>query len=68
MTNCKKLKIDLPNDVCTIEFGTEKQVNTKEYHTCRKELMLIHFNDKNEVVEIELVSDDKPYQRPIKKL
>lgn len=62
MTDCKKLKIKVPKDVCTISFGEDKQVQTHELHTCRKELMLIHFNHNNEVVEIELISDDKPCQ------
>jgi hypothetical protein len=61
MSNCKRLKI--PNDICTIELGAGKQTTTKEFRTCRKELMLLHFNEKTEVVAIELISNDKPCQR-----
>jgi hypothetical protein len=67
MTDCKKLKIKVPKNVCTIQFGEDKQVHTIEYHTCRKELMLLHLNHKNEIVEIELISDDKPCQKTTKK-
>jgi hypothetical protein len=67
MTVCKKLKIKIPENVCTIPFGNDKQVRTQEFRTCRNELMLLHFDVNDHVVEIELISNKKPCQRSTKK-
>ena len=66
MTDCKKLKVD--KKTCSIIFGEGKQVTTIDnFKTCRNEMMLIHLNPNNKVIEIELVSNDKPCQKPDRK-
>ena len=62
---CKKLEV--PKDVCCVSFGVDKNTprqihHTEEKYTTRDELMLVHYNKKDRVVEIELISDNKPCQ------
>jgi len=63
--DCRKLTV--PKDVCCICFGVDKNTpkqihHTEEKHTTRDELMLVHYDKKDRVVVIELISDVKPCQ------
>jgi hypothetical protein len=60
MIGCKKLKV--PKDICSIEFGEDRQMYGESYETCRHEMMILHFNKDHKVVEIELLGNDKPCQ------
>ena len=58
MVNCYRLKI--PERTCYIEFKKEKIVSSKEVgRTNRKEILIIDYNKKNEIIGIELVGDKK---------
>ena len=61
MIGCKRIEVS--KDTCELIFGNGKIVETETFHTIRKELMLVHLNDKNEVLSIELVGDGKPCQK-----
>jgi len=58
MTKCYRLKI--PEKACYIEFKKEKVVSSKDIgRTNRKEVVIIDYNKKDEIIGIELVGDKK---------
>lgn len=59
--NCSILSI--PKEVCSIEFTDLKEeileASKDIGYTCRGELVIVYFNDKGKIVEIELAGGDK---------
>jgi len=60
--DCHILK--LPKEVCSIEFTDLMEEKTDVCHdvgiSCRGEMVIAHMNEKGQIIEIELVGDDKP--------
>ena len=52
----------LPKEVCSIKFNKDKYYRTLSVTlpSNRRDMVLLHANKKGELIEIELVNDDKP--------
>jgi hypothetical protein len=65
------LKLRVPNDACNLLFGDDAAVRTTRQssverlgYTVRGEELLAHYDENGRIIEIDLLSDDKPCQTP----
>jgi len=60
MDKIKCKKIDIPKDVCYLRFKEDKTKHSEDIgYSNRGEQMIVDYNDKEEIIGIELIDSDE---------